>query len=266
MRLNKSYYFLAFAFIPIFVSLHNPNVPESIHDAGLSILKPLMNLGDSASSASINLREAVVRFWKTFQDQSNYQNRIAELESRLVDYDELKKENNRLKNLLAFKDSLAGKSIAARIIGWDPSQIRKALLIDKGKKNGIKKDMAVLVNEGLVGRVIEVGDTAAKVLLLLDPESRVSGITSDSRAQGIVAGDGSGELRMKYMDLDGGAKVEELVISSGVGEVFPKGIRIGKIASLGKDVDGLHLSAVIESSVVFSKLEEVLCIDSFHEA
>lgn len=266
MRLHKPYLVLAIACIPIVLTFKNPQFSEKVHEVGLSVLKPVLSLGDSMSGVSIELRDGIVRFWRSFQDQSSLQRRLAEMESKLVEYDELKKENLRLKNLLAFKDSLSGKTIAARIIGWDPSQTRKAVVIDKGRKSGVKKDMAVIVSEGLVGRVVEAGEHASKVLLLIDPESRVSAITSDTRAQGVIAGDGTGKLKMTYMDLDGGAKVEEMVLSSGVGEVFPKGIRIGKIVTLGKDIDGLHLSAVVESYIVFSKLEEVLCVDSFREA
>ena len=266
MRPKRSYYFFAIVFLPILISLQNPNVSEPLHNFSRGLVKPIFMLGSSASDGFRSFQDALSRLWQSFKDQGEYKKRLVELESRLLEYDEMKKENLRLKNLLGFKDSMQGKTIPARIIGWDPSQVRKTLVLDKGVNQGVKKDMAVVVSEGLVGRVLESGPSTARVILILDPESRVSGIANDSRAQGVVAGNGSPTLTMEYMDFDGGAKVDEIVLTSGVGGVFPKGIRIGKIMSLGKDEAGLHLGAKIESYVQFSKLEEVLCLDSLKQS
>lgn len=136
------------------------------------------------------------------------------------------------------------------------------MILDKGSKDGLKKEMAVVVAEGVVGRILEVGPVTARVILLLDPEARVGTITEQSRAQGIVAGDGSPKLHMEYLTLDSGVVVEETVITSGVGGIFPKGLRIGTIESISRDPDGLHLAAYIRPFVSFSKLEEVICLES----
>ena len=122
--------------------------------------------------------------------------------------------------------------------------------------------MAVLVPEGLVGRVMEVGANSARVLLLTDPDSRVVALGDQSRAQGVAAGDGSSRLKMEYLELESGAAVEETVSTSGMSGIFSKGIRIGKITGLMRDASGLHLEARIEPFVRFSKLEEVLCLAS----
>ena len=122
--------------------------------------------------------------------------------------------------------------------------------------------MTVVVPEGLVGRILEVEPYMAHAILLPDPDSRVSALTATSRAQGIVAGIGTDKLQMKYLALDAEVEIGEDVTTSGIGSFFPKGLLIGKIESIERDADGLHLLALVKPSVPFSKLEEVLCLVS----
>lgn len=260
MRAKRSYFVLSVMVLPALYALQNPQISEPLHAATMNFLKPVLSAGQAAVRTSGNLRDSVVLFWKTFREKGTEKSRIAELESRLVRFEEVVKENERLRKLIEFASTLNQKTIAAQVIGWDTSPWRRSLLLDKGTKEGIKKDMAVVVAEGLVGRVIEAGDHSARVILLTDPDARVSAIASESRAQGVVAGDGTSRLWMIYLELDSGAAVEETVVSSGVGGTLPKGVRIGKILALKKDSDGLHLKAEIEPFVDFTKLEEVLCL------
>lgn len=265
MRPKRSYYFLAVVALPLLVLLQNPNISEPVHGFSLTILKPALMAGRSAASFLSDCRRTAVRFWKSFQDQKEYEEKIQQLESELLRLREVSRENDRLRKLLDFRKTISEKGIAARVIGWDASAWRKTLILDKGKKHGIKKDMTVVVPEGLVGRVLEAGPSVSRVILVLDPDARVSASASQSRAQGIVAGDGSSKLKMNYLELDGGAAVEEVVLTSGVSGLYPKGIRIGKIVGLEKDLDGLHLTAELEPYVSFTKLEEVLCLASSQE-
>jgi rod shape-determining protein MreC len=123
--------------------------------------------------------------------------------------------------------------------------------------------MAVIVPEGLVGRIFEAGPETAKVILLSDPDSRVSSLTATSRTHGIATGNGTLKLELQYLDLDSEVAVDEIVISSGVGGIYPKGIRIGRVVNISRDSGGLHLLGTIEPFVNFSKLEEVLCITRY---
>lgn len=262
MRPRRSYTFLAIAAFPLFFVLQNPRISEPVHTFSLSVLKPFLLAGDAFADSLTRSRITLTHFWKTFRSQGQRETRIAELESRLVRLDETMRENERLAKLLAFKQTIPEKAVAARVIGWDLSPWRRTVILDKGKKQGLKKNMAVVVSAGLVGRIVEVGGSTSRVILLTDPEARVSALTDQSRAQGVVIGDGSPQLKMGYLDLDGAVAVEETVLTSGIGGLFPKGLRIGKITNLSKDPSGLQLMARIQPFVFFSKLEEVLCLES----
>lgn len=258
-------YVYAILLLPLLFLVQNPHLSESVHGFSLTLLKPLLLAGDYLSTFSRETRNTFVRLWKTFQDQAKVEYRIAELESQLVKFSEISKENERLKEALAFRDANGTQGIAARVIRWDPASWRKMMVLDKGTRDGIKKDTAVAVLEGLIGRILESGPSTSRLILLIDPDSRVSAITNDSRAQGIMAGNGSDSLKMIYLELESGVQVGETVLSSGTSGLFPKGIPIGKITAIEKDFDGLHLNAVVQPFVRFSKLEEVVCLASFGE-
>ncbi len=265
MRPKRPYYFFAVVFLPLLFLLQNPKIVEPIHGISLTVLKPALLVGQSAADLVTGTRREMIYFFRTFQNQGKLEARIAELEAEVVRFQEMAKENQRLTKLVGFRQTLSGKATAARVIGWDLGPWRKTLILDKGKKQGLKKDMTVLVPEGLVGRILEAGPTTSRVILLTDPEARVSALTEQSRAQGVVAGDGSEKLKMIYLEPDSGIAVEETVLTSGMGGLYPKGVRVGKIVLLGKDEDGLHLAATLRPFVEFSKLEEVLCLGSSQE-
>lgn len=260
MRSKRSYYLLAVFIFPALLFLQNPAIKEPLRGFSMEIFKPVMNFSTGLGHFFGNTFQQFQYFCRTFQNQAVYEKRMAELESEINGLRETAKENERLRKLLEFRDVLAGPKIAARVIGWDPSPWRKTMILDKGLQQGIGKDMTVVVPDGLVGRVIEAGPSTSRVIMIVDADSRVSAIAEESRAQGVLAGQGHGELTLEYMELENNVAVGETVSTSGLNGLFPKGIRIGKITSLGKDATGLHLQAKINSFVRFSKLEEVLCL------
>lgn len=262
MRTKRSYYFLAFLFLPLLVVLQNPAVKEPVRGWSQAVLKPVLLTAQNISQFFTDFRLAGERFVRTFKEQGNQEERIAQLESQLVTFKELEKENERLRKIVDFRSTIPSKSIAARIIGSDPSPWRRSFILDKGTRHGLKKDMAVVSFQGLVGRILEAGPETSRVILLTDLDARVSSLTDQSRAGGITAGTGGNKLKMIYLDLDSGVQVQETVLTSGLGGLFPKGLRIGKITALTRDPSGLHIQADVEPFVVFSKLEEVLCLVS----
>ncbi len=265
MRARRSYYFWAFLFLPLLVFIQNPAVKEPVQGFTLAVLKPVLSTGQGISRFFSETRQGFERMVRSFREQGVLEARVAQLESMLVRYKELEKENERLQKLVDFRGSVSGKTIAARIIGSDPSPWRKSFILDKGTRQGIQKDMAVIASEGLAGRVLDAGSETSRVILVNDLDARVSAMTEQSRATGIIAGDGGSTLKMIYLDLESAVQVQETVLTSGLGGLFPKGLKIGRIISVTRDPSGLHLQAEVEPFVPFSKMEEVLCLNSSPE-
>jgi len=185
---------------------------------------------------------------------------VAELSQEVIRLRELSIENERLRGLLSFKKKTPYKVIGVRVVGRDASNWYNTIVIDKGSNQNLVVGMALVAPSGLVGKVTEVGSSISRGMLILNPNSRVGAIVQRSRDEGVVEGSLKGLLRMKYISKDADLKAGDLVISSGLGGVFPKGVAIGKIKDIGTEADGLHLYAWVEPAVDFSKLEEVLCI------
>ncbi len=262
MRRWRSYYFLAVPVILLIAFFQYPRLNESVHSVFSTLARPAFVLGNSLREVLYAVRYQSGNFVDAVGKQKEYLARIQELEGQLVRFREMDRENQRLKKLLNFSLPLATRTIGARVIGEDVTPWKKIVLLDKGSRHHLKKDMAVVVPGGLVGRVLDVEPYTAHAILLTDPDSRVSALTATSRAQGIVAGTGTGRLQMKYLALDAEVAIGEDVTTSGVGSIFPKGLQIGKVESIERDNDGLHLLALVKPSVSFSKLEEVLCLVS----
>ena len=184
---------------------------------------------------------------------------IGNLRKEVLNLREAGLENKRLRKLLEFTGLKKRKVLPAMVIARDPLISRGAIIIDRGKKDNLRKDMTVISGNGLVGRVRETGWTISRVLLIIDPDSVVSGILGDERNEGAVAGTGSG-LVMKYLELDSHVKKGDKVITSGFGGIFERGILIGKVVSVNKDPSGLYLKAVVRQEVDMARLEEVLVI------
>ncbi|MFC1594470.1 rod shape-determining protein MreC, partial [Candidatus Omnitrophota bacterium] len=185
---------------------------------------------------------------------------IGGLKDQLVEHQEALQENERLKKLLSFKKQSPIRMVAATVIGRDPSNWTSSLVIDIGSKEGVKKDAAVLVEGGLVGKVVEVGSKTSKVLLINDTNMSVAAVVQRSREEGVVTGTLGGNCQMKYLSLSADAVSGDTVMTSGLGGVFPKGITIGTVVEVFEDTSGLMLSCAVAPAVDINKLEEVLVV------
>ena len=151
---KRSFYFLAFALVPLFFVLQAPERQEVFHQIGLTGLKPFLVAGQAISTTLQETTSRFVQFWNLYRDHSELVKRVAELEQKQVELEELRKENTRLRELLEFRKEIPAKTVAARVIGRDLVPWRRTILIDKGSTQGIKKRMAVVSAQGLVGRIV----------------------------------------------------------------------------------------------------------------
>ncbi|MBI4436008.1 MAG: rod shape-determining protein MreC [Candidatus Omnitrophica bacterium] len=152
------------------------------------------------------------------------------------------------------------RGLFCRIIGRDPSRWNQIILLDKGKKEGLQEDMAVLGMEGLVGRLIQVEESWSKALLITDPNSKVGAVLERSREVGLLVGESRGLLFMEYLSPGADVREGDRVLTAGFGEIFPKGIVIGEVVGFGRREEDLLMYALVKPIERLSQLEEVLCV------
>ena len=186
--------------------------------------------------------------------------RLELMERRVREAGFIADENNRLKDLLGFKKAIPFSTVAAQVIGRDPTNWSNSLIIDKGAAQGVVAGRAVLSTRGLVGRVLEVGRYSGRVLLITDPNSRVGVLIQRNRQGGILVGRPDGTCKMIYIALDSDVRKGDRALTAGYGTTFPKGILVGEVASVGKEPGRLYKYAIVKPSQDLSELEEVLCI------
>lgn len=172
------------------------------------------------------------------------------------------KHFERLESLLSFPKVSLIPFEAARIIGRDTLGRVKLMIINKGSVDGLKENMPVITHRGLVGRVVRVSGSAAKVLLITDVRSAVDAIVQETRDRLVASGSNSTSLEVRYLSVGSDVTEGERVISSGLGGVFPKGLLIGTLSNITKEGSRLFLSARLEPAVDLNGIEEVLVLKS----
>jgi rod shape-determining protein MreC len=171
----------------------------------------------------------------------------------------------RLQALLAFKEQFISQTMAAQVIGTSGSDSSRAPYIDKGEKDGIRPDMAVITADGIVGKVWHVYSNSSQVLLINDQSSGVGAILEKSRTHGIVSGTAAGEVVLERVMGDETVPVGEQVLTTGGDHIFPKGLLVGSVTKVAPGSD-LFLKIHVRPAADLSKLEEVLVVTKIAES
>lgn len=195
------------------------------------------------------------------KDNERLRQQIATLEQHSVRLTELEEENRRLTGLLGFRARIDGVAYSARVIGRDPLPWMRTLTLDRGERDGVRRGMAVLAPEGVVGQITQVSHTASRVLVLTDSNSGIDALVQRSRARGIVQGGVDAGCSMKYLRRAEDVSVGDRIITSGLDGIFPKGVVIGSVVEVELRDRGLLQAAVIQPSAPLDQLEEVLIVD-----
>jgi rod shape-determining protein MreC len=166
----------------------------------------------------------------------------------------------RLERLMEFRKQIPGRAIGARVIGRDSTRWFAVILVDRGSDDGIRRNAPVLAAEGLVGRVLTVTPTTAQILLVTDPRSAVGVLLQKSRDAGVVEGQGDGALHLKYVARSQEIAPGEVLVTSGLGGVFPRGVPVGIVTDVVREPGGLYQEARVRPIAGLRQLEEVLVI------
>ncbi|MDO7786257.1 rod shape-determining protein MreC [Desulforamulus aquiferis] len=189
---------------------------------------------------------------------------VSELRGQLLLLEELRQENQRLRELLDYREQHEQnfRSTTASIIGRDPGNWFGIITLNKGERDGILKNMPVVTRAGLIGKVVAVSRNTAQVMLITDPRSGVGAMVQETRVPGVLEGttSGGGATRLIHVPKDTELNAGQVVITSGVGGTFPKGIPIGRIIDISDEPAGLFKTATVVPFAELQRLEEVLII------
>ncbi len=174
---------------------------------------------------------------------------------------EMKLENERLRNQIGFKQNSRFRLKAAKVIGRQDRAFINDIILDVGREDSVRKNMPLVTSSGLVGKVYQVGKNVANAQLLFDQNFRVSAIAQRSRVRGIVRWKtGSDFCVMNEVPKHSDVQINDIVVTSEYSQIFPAGIKIGKVKSVKEDIRGLFMEIVVEPAVNFNQLEEVFVI------
>ena len=182
-----------------------------------------------------------------------------ELHSQLQQVQEISLQNVRLRKLLAFVDDLDRAALPAQVIGEDASNWARTIIIDKGTQAGLHTGLPVVSAQGVVGRIIKTAPRSSRVLLITDASSAIAALIQRTRTRGVARGRGD-NLSIEYALRNADIQVGDLLVTSGMGGVFPKGLPLGLVESVEKDQFGLFQQVKAAPTIDFSLLEEVMVI------
>ncbi len=185
-----------------------------------------------------------------------------QLTAEVAKLTEAEKTAERLEGLLGLQSTYSLESTAARIVGGSSDAWSQTVTIDKGTIDGLEVGMAVCNSGGAIGQIVEVSASSSTVRLLTDENSGISAMVQRSRAQGILQGQPDGSLLLNYVTADSDVSVGDIVITSGLGGVFPKGLPLGTVTSVNRASNATYYTVTVRAQSLAENNEEVLVITS----
>ncbi|MEL6821659.1 MAG: rod shape-determining protein MreC [Calditrichota bacterium] len=207
-----------------------------------------------------NMREEFSYRTNLFEENETLRNKNFKLETEIQNLREILAENARLRKMLELKEEKKATYIAGRIVGESVERRIRSLIIDVGREDGIKRNMAVVNPDGLIGKVLATSDGQAIIQQLVDHNALVSVTLQNSREKGVVSWSGNSWLELLYIPKNIPVSRGETVVTSGISQIYPPGIKVGVVTSVEEDEFNLFKSIRIKPAVNFNALEEVFLI------
>jgi len=251
----------------LIISLHM--ISDGVHPDDV-VARPasvLIEILGPVQAASSRLTEGATAVTRDYFDLVQVRRQNLELKGELGRFTserarlaELEVENRHLAELLDLKDALGLQAVAANVIGSDATGLSRTLVLSQGSADGLQPGMAVLSNQGVVGKLIAASPHASRVLLIDDHNSALDGFDQRSRARGIVAGQVDDGLIMKYVDRSEDIRVGDTIVTSGLDGFFPRGLLIGSVKGVHREGPGLFLTVTVVPAVDYRGLEQVMVV------
>ena len=224
------------------------------------IFSPIQSLLTQVRTSILDLLDHHFFLTEVSRENDRLLKEIDLLTRRNSDLLETVKRQERIKKLQGTNKKEKVKSLTALVIGRDSTQWSKMIFIDKGTDDGIRGNVAVVTDAGIVGHIIHSTATTSKVLLITDSRSAVDSLFQNTRVPGVSTGTGEDLCEIKFVPIDAELKVGDRVISSGLGGIFPKGRMVGTVVGVAKRKQELFQDVVVAPSVDLSRLEDVLVL------
>jgi rod shape-determining protein MreC len=215
------------------------------------------SLGGLAAVSSNTFR-TVRNLWNAEQENRDLHTRLVAAQVQIQQLSEEARQTERLRGLLNFKNGLTFQTVAAEVIATSPGETSNAIFIDKGSDSGLTSDLAVITPEGVVGKIVAIFPHSAQVLLITDPSSGVGATLAQSRVQGILKGAGNGFCDLHYVMNEEYVARGEAIATSGLDQVYPKGLPIGTVVAVGNG--NIYKSISVKPAVDLSRLEMLLVV------
>jgi rod shape-determining protein MreC len=237
-----------------------PGPWRNLEKVGSFVLAPIQMGVSGTVDEAAGFVSTIQRVRDLANENADYQDQVAQLQSQLVQMKELEVENQDLRTLLSMKERTGpGALVPVSVIARDDTPYVQAITIDRGSNDGIKTDAVVITHQGLVGHVETVDPTSSKVRLINDLNSSVSvRLQTESRTTGVLRGQSQGNLMViAYIPQTDVVSQGDVVLTSGLGGLYPEGLVVGKVSSVErKDADPFQ-AAVVEPAVAMDKLERL---------
>ena len=203
------------------------------------------------------------KFWyyrETYDEYALLKKRTDLLRAKIIKLQEEEKQDQRLAKIADFRRSQPFVSLVADVIGRDPSNWDASLILNKGSSDGIKVGMPVISFLGVVGKIMEVGRTTSKAVLVSDPNFSVAAIDERSRESGLLTGTLQGICRLRYLTESADVKVGDEVLTSKLSSSFPDGLLIGSIVDVQASLNSHTVECLVDPAVDLAQIEEVIII------
>lgn len=227
--------------------------------AVISISSPFLKVASFVARGTVGTWRDYVALRGVEDENRRLREEVEALALRAREKEEMGHEVRRLRELLELRQQTEFQSVAAHVIARGAGGGAHIVLLDRGSSSGVRPNHPVITTRGVVGRVIEAAPGIAKVQTILDPNSGVAVLIQRTRAQGLIVGEGEGALRMEYVSDLESVEVGDVVATSGLDQIYPKGYIIGTVVATGVG-EGLTKDVDVRPEVDFGRLEEVLVL------
>ncbi len=240
-------------------------VIHSLRGMAMTVASPVRMLGGVISAPFNAVGNAVANAGASSETLSELKAENERLTAKVAELSEAQETATRLEKLVGLQSTYDLTSTAARIIGSTGDAWTEAVIIDKGSNAGFEVGMPVCSSGGVIGQIIEVSATTSTVRLVSDEQSGISAMVQGSRAQGMLRGQADGTLRLEYVVADAEVSTGDIIITSGIGGSFPKGLPLGTVASIDRAANAVYYTIVVRAVSTAENNEEVLVITSIGE-